>query len=97
MESSENSCIWDLKALQELATLLSVTNQVLSEPMKCKGVGSLIQTLRGFGALEDASWCEEEERVLGVRMPWGSPQLWGLGSEEERCKRCWRSAGRGGD
>ena len=64
--------------------------------MKCKGVGSLIQTLRGFGALEDASWCEEEERVLGVRMPWGSPQLWGLGSEEERCKRCWRSAGRGG-
>jgi hypothetical protein len=73
--SSENSCIWDLKALQELATLLSVTNQVLSEPMKCKGVGSLIQTLRGFcqALEEDASWCEEEERVLGVRMPWGAP------------------------
>ena len=72
VESSENSCIWDLKALQELATLLSVTNQALSEPMKCKGVGSLIQTLRGFcqALEEDASWCEDEERVLGVRMPW---------------------------
>jgi hypothetical protein len=47
----------------------------LSEPMKCKGVGSLIQTLRGFcqALEEDASWCEEEERVLGVRMPWGAP------------------------
>jgi len=67
--------------------------------MKCKGVGSLIQTLRGFfqALEEDASWCEEEEIVLGVRMPWGSPQLWGLGSAEERSKRCWRSAGRGGD
>ena len=45
------------------------------EPMKCKGVGSLIQTLRGFcqALEEDASWCEEEERVLGVRMPWGAP------------------------
>ena len=43
--------------------------------MKCKGVGSLIQTLRGVcqALEEDASWCEEEERVLGVRMPWGAP------------------------
>ena len=80
--SSENSCIWDLKALQEPSSLLSVTNPALSEPindiyipMKCKGVGSLIQTLRGFcqALEEDASWCEEEERVLGVRMPWGAP------------------------
>ena len=47
----------------------------LSLSMKCKGVGSLIQTLRGFcqALEEDASWCEEEERVLGVRMPWGAP------------------------
>jgi len=39
--------------------------------MKCKGVGSLIQTLRGFcqALEEDTSWYEEEERVLGVRMP----------------------------
>jgi hypothetical protein len=31
--------------------------------MKCKGVGSLIQTLRGVcqALEEDASWCEEEE------------------------------------
>ena len=33
--------------------------------MKWKGVGSLIQTLRGFRVLEeDGSWFEEEERVL---------------------------------